>query len=353
MTVQGVLDDICGFFPQITSCPQFPTAANDPVTPIILETAALTNLPADVVRVNNFICEPAGVDGASGLPFCSQIAVNAANSAAKSLPSSFTAPLANLIPLAFISKQGTLTGTQYGDPTANSFLYAYVAATRAGGQPNTAVFVFDYLPGKSSQSASILIPMAVLDSSSSERSVNATLTCPHILGQSQGDQGQNQGGNTPACPNGTVTGDFVTPGVPKPYSPGQLGLQVSATIGASPNLSAAHLILQVTASLLVTHATDPAYFAGAPCPSGINPFSGYCVAFSADQPGVTPAFGKPVGISPLAALGPVPPTPPNAPPAPPGPPIVASFSGNPAVSAFSVIGTDGVTVVSTPVASSD
>jgi hypothetical protein len=335
MSIQGVLDDICGLFPQITSCPQFPTADNDPVTPIILETAALTNLPADVVREQNSICGPGGTNGPIGLPFCSQIAVNAANSAAKSLPPDFTAPLANLTPLAFISNHGVLTATQSGDPAANSFLYAYVASAGAGGQPDTAAFVFDYPAGRNPIAVNISFQMAVLDSASSERSVSAQLTC----------------NNAAACASGIVTGDFVGSGVPKAYSPGQLGLQLSFRNGASPNSPKPHPILLITAPLLVTQATDPAYFAGSPCPSGINPFSGYCVAFSNDQLGVTPAFlGKPVGISPLAALGPVPPTPPNA---PPGPPIVASFSGSPAVSAFSVIGTDGTTIVSTSVSGSD
>jgi hypothetical protein len=332
MSVQGVLDSICGFFPQITNCPQFPTAANDPVTPIILEIAALTNLSADVVRIQNSICAPPGL----GLPLCPQIAVNAANPPARSLPPDFTAALENLTPLAFISNRGTLTATQYGDPAANSFLYAYAAASKGSGQPDTAVFVFDYVPnGNSRPAVNISFPMAVLDSASSERSVAATLTC----------------NNAAACVNGTVTGDFVTPGTVKAYRPAQLGLQFSYRLGASPNSSTPHTMLQMLAPILVTAATDPGYFADSPCPTGVNPFSGYCLAFSTDELGFTPAFlGKPVGISPAAALGPVPPTPPNS---PPGPPIVASFFGNPAVSAFSVIGTDGATVVSTPVSGSD
>jgi hypothetical protein len=162
MSIQGVLNDICSFFPQITSCPQFPTAANDPVTPIILETAALTNLPADVVRVQNSICGPGGTNGPIGLPFCSQVAVNAANQAAKSLPPDFIAPLANLTPLAFISNQGALTATQSGDPAANSFLYAYVASAGADGQPDTAAFVFDYPAGRNPIAVNISFQMAVL-----------------------------------------------------------------------------------------------------------------------------------------------------------------------------------------------
>jgi hypothetical protein len=127
-------------------------------------------------------------------------------------------------------------------------------------------------------------------------------------------------------------------------------VQFNYSFGPSPNSPTPHSMLQVLVPLLVTPGTDPAYFESSPCPAGINPFSGYCVAFSTEELGVTPGFlGMPVGISPLAALGPVPPTPPNS---PPGPPIVASFFGSPAVSAFYAIGTNGVTLVSSPVLSS-
>jgi hypothetical protein len=353
VSVYGVFLSFVSLFPQITSPPVFPTGPNDPVTPIILESAALTNYSPDVVRIINTVCEPGGsaAPGGSGLPFCSQIAIDAVNQPAKSLPEDFTDAIRQATPLAFISNQGTLSVTQYGDPAANSFLYAYAAASRGTGQPDTAVFVFDYLPGKSNQIASISFQMAVLDSGSSERSVTATLTCPLALAQNnQGqDQGQDQGGNAAACAGGTVRGDFVTPGVPKSYSPAQLGLRVGSTLGSSPNSSSPHTMLQVLVPLLVNPTTDPAYFESSPCPTGINPFSGHCVAFSSPGVRFTPAFlGKPAGISPLAALGPVPATPPGA---PPGPPIVASFSGKPAVSAFFAIATSGVTLVSTPVSS--
>jgi hypothetical protein len=344
ISVYGVFTSIVSmFFPQITSPPVFPTATNDPVTPIILETAALTNLSLDEVRVANTVCAPGG-PASSGLPYCSQIAVNAANQPANSLPEVFADTLELLTPLAFISNQGTLLGTQFGDPKANSFLYAYIAASNGGGQPNSAVFVFDYLPGtskklvKNQPAASINFQIGVLDTPSSERSVAASLTLtPTCNGAA-------------SCLSGTVTGDFVTAGTQKSYTPEQLGMSFSYIFGASPNSATPHTMVQIVAPLLVTAATDPAYFAGAACPTGFNPFSGYCDTFSTDEGYTPPLVGKPIGISPLAALGPVPPTPPNS---PPGPPIVASFLGNPAVSTFFAIGTNGVTLVSTPVASSD
>jgi hypothetical protein len=355
MSVYGLFLTICSFFPQITTCPVFPTESTaDPLTPIILEWAALTNNPPDQVRVDNTLCIPTGP--VSGLPFCSQIAINAANQPATSLPEDFTDALAQLTPLAFISNQRTLSVTQYGDPAANSFLYAYVAASQGGGlpfaatqgsrQPDTAVFIFDYLPGTANKisvgqpAASVTFQTAVKmhPSDTTERSVTTRLLLtPFCNGFA-------------ACLSGTIFGDFVTPGTVKAYTPAQLGMQFSVAFGSSPNSPKPHTMLQLLAPLLVTPTTDPAYFEGSPCPTGINPVSGYCVAFSSPELGFTPKFlGMPIGISPLAALGPAPATPAGA---PPGPPIVASFFGNPAVSTFFAIGTNGVTLVSTQVSSS-
>jgi hypothetical protein len=340
MSAQGVLDTFCSFFPQLMgTCPQFPTAANDPITPILLESAALTNLSADIVRIGNAICGQGG-PASSGLPYCSQIAVNAANQPASSLPEVVADTLELLTPLAYISNQGTLAGTQFGDPKANSFLYAYVAASKGSGPPDTAVFVFDYLPGtskklvKNQPAASINFQIGVLDTPSSERSVAATLTLtPTCNGAA-------------SCLSGKVTGDFATAGTEKSYTPDQLGMSFSYIFAASPNSATPHTMVQWLAPILVTAATDAAYFAGAACPTGFNPFSGYCDAFSTDEGFTPPLVGKAIGISPLAALSPPPLTPQNA---PPGPPITASFFGNPAVSAFYAIGTNGVTLVSAPV----
>jgi hypothetical protein len=139
------------------------------------------------------------------------------------------------------------------------------------------------------------------------------------------------------------------------YSPGQLGLSFSFNSG----------LVELRIPLVVTMQNDPPYFTTveaadpstvttSPCPSGVNPDSGYCVAFSKQDLG-SPApsslgKGASIGIAPYPA------------PLCPGSPgtvcpstvtptfgFCASFSNTPAIAAFVGIGTDATTYVSSPV----
>jgi hypothetical protein len=167
--------------------------------------------------------------------------------------------------------------------------------------------------------------------------------------------GGNQGGNG-SC-SATVSG--VGPGNTT-YSPGQLGLSFSFNSG----------LVELRIPLVVTIQNDPPYFTTveaadpstvttSPCPSGVNPDSGYCVAFSKQDLG-SPApsslgQGASIGIAPYPAPLCTATTCPATPPAPPASPpptyfgFCASFSNTPAIAAFVGIGTDATTYVSSPV----
>ena len=186
------------------------------------------------------------------------------------------------------------------------------------------------------------LPLVVLNSDGSERAVAATLNAVCVgFG----------------CGNATVSGDFGT-GKPK-YSASALGLDLDFAFVPSPNSSVPHPVVELQVPLVVTMQNDPAYFAASPCPSDANPISGYCNAFTKDVRGFTTSPnllgpGKSVGFAPYAAPLCTAATclPPDAPPNAPQPPtffgFCASFSDNPAIEAFTSIGTDGTTYASTP-----
>ena len=145
-------------------------------------------------------------------------------------------------------------------------------------------------------------------------------------------------------------------GKTKTYSAGALGLNFDFDLGPLPNSSVPHPIVGLQAPLVVTMQNDPAYFTASPCPSGVNPISGYCQAFTKDLPGFPTKVlgtGTSVGVAPYAAppctattCPSTLPTPPSIPPSYFG--FCASFSRNPVIAAFASIGTDGTTYASTP-----
>lgn len=322
ISLQGVLDDICAVF-GATTCPQLPT-----VTQQVIEIAGLTNNPPDIVRALNSVCTPPG---------CPQIAVNAVNGRAKSPPLGSIDALWYLTPLAFTPGP---VATQYGDPAAKSFFYAVVLAG-SNGQPQTLGLFYDYTPGTTTLASSLALslPLVVLTPSGSERPVAATLNAV-CFGF--------------ACVNATVSGDFLGTGKKMTYSAGALGLNLVFVFGPSPNSAVPHPVVELQIPLVVTMQNDPAYFTTSPCPSGVNPISGYCEAFTKDLTGFPTNFlgaGTSVGFAPFAAPMCTATTCPSTPPSTPPPTFFgfcASFSNNPVIAAFASIGTDGTTLASTP-----
>jgi hypothetical protein len=348
-------------------CPQYPTYADttttpatpiSPATPIILELAAWTNLPPDVIRMQDSDCTLFGTLNGPGNFYCPQLALNATNGPAKSPLEDAATALSSLNPLAFVSNAtGPLTVTQNGDPNANIRVYA--VAEGANGQPAMLDLFFQTNASKKQtqgQVSTISFPLAVLaNGAATETSVVATL---QITATCNG---------AAACLSAKVLADFSGTGTKKTYSLAALGLNLAYFSDPSPTYE-----LQIP--LLVNPRTDPLYFPISgfdslpQCANGSNPISGYCNAFSATHApnGFAPKFltNTAVGMAPSAA----PQCPGNQPglPSPPGtlcpaqtdpakapvPPtfgFCASFSGNPAAAFFLAIAPDGTTITSSPV----
>ena len=194
--------------------------------------------------------------------------------------------------------------------------------------------------------ANVSLPLQLLNSDGSERLICGATGCPASLATLQ----ITACSSGPGCVNGfaaNVSGDFSTPGKITTMSASQLNIGVSVPSGPSPNSVSSHLILKVEVPLLVTAATDPAYFGVVP--SGVipvNEISGLPTAFTAE---LKPTFG----VTPQAAPtcnGTCPSTTFTS-----TFPFCASFAGNgggplnPAVATFVTLGTDATTYVSSPV----
>jgi hypothetical protein len=289
----------------MSSCPTYSA-----ITELVLELAGLENAGPEMVRAQNAIAPTA--------------ALNALNP-----PAGHPFALSNVTPLAFVSpslSSGKLSLTQPGDAMANSFFYAATdgSAIPPGLQPTTLYLLYDYT-GLTSKTftkgqfiADIQIPLTVLNSNGTETSVPAVL-------QFRGATGS---------PNYTVVvaGNFPGGGPPT-HDPGELGLSATLAFGSSSNSKTSHAMFGVQVPLLVTGATDPAYFS--------NPISAALPAiFVTDQRGFTAKFlkppsGLPVGMAPVAAQ------------------FIANFANSsgatvPAVNAYLAIATDGETLVSAP-----
>jgi hypothetical protein len=208
--------------------------------------------------------------------------------------------------------------------SANSFFYAATDGISPSLPPTTLYLWYDY-PALTKQTftrgqdiADIQIPLTVLNSNGTESSV------PTVL-QFRGSTGS---------PGYTVVaaGNFPGSGPPT-HSPSDLGLNATLVFGASSNSTASHAIFKVQVPLLVTGATDPAYFS--------NPISQALPAiFVTDKLGFTAKFlkppaGLPIGMAPGATQ------------------FTANIANNggvtvPAVNAYLAIATDGETLVSAP-----
>jgi hypothetical protein len=356
-SLQGmVLDPLCQFM-GITSCPQFPT-----VNQIVAEISALENIPPNVARFQliglaNGLDQTSGACTVAGNSFgstafvpCDTLAINAVNPLSRS--SVDPSGLSNLTPLAFATSSGSAIPVPLGVSGENSFFYA--AVTETSGQHTLDLF-FDYAPWTAKQFvkgqtvATVQFPMVVL-SAGSERSVSATL---QVTATCNG---------AASCLSGTVTGDFVTAGIRKSYPAGQLGLQIGYNFGSSPNSAAQHGLLELQLPVIVTQATDPAYFGVTPpfntngatpgAPTYINQASGLPTAFSSDDSGFN-FMGMGVGVPPY----PAPQCTPGDAACPSDPTVTpvtfyaicATIANRPAVAAFLSVGTDGTTYASSPV----
>jgi hypothetical protein len=350
--IQAVLDKVCtdAGMP-LTSCPEVPT-----ITQAILEMSGLANAAPDFVRgpqgpiVANLFGPHCFVSSSVGLPVCSQSnAISAVNPPAASPVD--VSDLPNLTPLAFTTGKGQAVPVPLGTKGADSFFYA--VATGPNGEPNAVTAIFDY-PALTSSSfqtgqvvAKVSLPLQVLNNDGSERLICGAAGCPASLATLQISACSSGLG----CVNGfaaNVSGDFSSPGTIVTKSADSLGIQAPVSFGSSPNSSRSHLILKVQIPLLITAATDPAYFG---VPVGVllvNQLSGLPTAFTSD---VVPPTK--IGVTPQAA-----PACPNGGSCPPPTttyPFCASFAGNgggslnSAVATFLSIGTDATTYVSSPV----
>src|SRR5262249_27677757 len=159
---------------------------------------------------------------------------------------------------------------------------------------------------------------------------------------------------TVPCVSATAVGNFA--GTLQTVSASTLGLAVTVEFRATPNASTPHAVISVQAKLLVTKATDPAYFRSDPAYAQ-DPLAAFLpAALVNDELGTTPKFlGLPVGVAPFAAPG----CRGNSCPSTPAPstyPFCADVgvagTVRSAVAAFFSIGTAGTTYVSAPLVQS-
>jgi hypothetical protein len=304
-TLQSFLtDSLCPFLGMSPStCPTLPN-----VTQLVLETAALENTAPEMVRAMNSIAPTA--------------AANAVNP-----PAGSPFALSNVTPLAFISSpgsNGSVSVTQPGDPSANSFFYAATDGISPNLPPTTLYLVLDYplltnptpATGKGLDLADITIPLTVL----SGYPDNPIETPLPILLQIRGASGSP--GYT-AVASGNFSGS--------PVAASALGLTVTLTFQTSPNSASKHAIIQVQVPLVVTMSTDPAYYSSLyPIPAFLSPI------FTVDLIG-TKFSGSQIGMAPVASQITA---------------SIASTSGGgrlvPAVNAYLAIAGDGETLVSVP-----
>jgi hypothetical protein len=394
--VQPVLNAFCNLMAMsqlAPSCPQLPRA-----TQVMLEYAALANVPPDFARGPHFTttggsvggfaaCSVAGNEGIA----CSENALNAVN---QPEPQPIgTSDLANLTPLAFKISNNQAVPTEPNDPAAVSFLYAVTTTTGVSGQPgqlDTLQLFYDNPSVMSLTSstfpngtvlAQISLPLQVLSKTNgAERLLCGNTGCPLSVATLQISACTS---GSPGCVNGlaaNVLGDFSS----------KISMLTAAALGLQWQLVPGSSIFEVQVPLLVTGPTnptkcgkaisagtpdpadcgnDPAYFGVTPAnatigttgsPTGINQASSLPTAFSTSVLGFTPAsLATPVGIAPHAAPACLPAGAPGATadgscPAQPNPqlstfPFCASFSGKKAVAAFYAVGTNGAVYLSAPV----
>jgi hypothetical protein len=285
-------------------------------------------------------------------------ALLAANPAVPAPTAKSPLDLLSLTPLGFISgppsPNGQAAAAPPYDSSANSFLYA-VATIGPFAQPDRLQLIYDdlfrtkpFVQGQ--RAAKISLPLVVLtvDNNGNPIAEREVPTSLQLVATCTGAAG--------CVTTALATGNFSGNGTAT-YSGDQIGLSVSTSFTSSPILTQPHAVFSVDGPLVVTSATDPAYF------FTVNPF--IANAFSGDEKGFKPADPKILGSS-NASIG----IAPFAAPLCPGnvdcsanPPqgvfgFCASLPNNsngpllPAVAAFLTITTAGETLVSAPVGSS-
>jgi len=379
-SLQNITNGFCAAL-NMASCPQLPT-----VTQAILEVAGLENSPPEMVAAQNGIPPGSSVTAGNAAALLVDKAPTPFPIDSNSSPALFVAGsppsglLSTLTPLAFISQKSgtTAVATQLYDPKADTFLYA-VGVSEAGRtikgftEPDTAFFFYDDLfrvaPAftKGQIVAKFSFPLTVLNSNGSENA--PVMTTLKITSCANG---------LASCFTASATGDFLNTGNPQTVDAGNLGIQFALVFGASPTSTQKHAIFEVGVPLLVTVATDPAYFyfqitgqAGngsevAPFPPPSTGNLGLDTVFGFDEINPVLPAGASIGLAPTAApfctavtcpLGNPPPPPPllSVPFA-----LCASLPDNsngpaarlrPAVGAYYAIATDGETLVGAPVPS--
>jgi hypothetical protein len=335
-SIQSTLNALCAGFG--FTCPQLPT-----ISQAALEYAAQFNLPTEMIRsLNN-----AGT------------ALLAANPAVPAPTAQSPLDLSSLTPLGFISGPPSTNGQAAAAPPydsdANGFFFA-VATIGPFAQPDRLQLIYDDLSRtkpfvQGQRAAKISLPLVVLtvDNNGGPIAEREVPTSLQLVATCTGAAG--------CATTALATGNFSGNGTAT-YSADQIGLNVSTSFTSSPILQQPHAVISVNAQLIVTSATDPAYF------FTVNPF--IANAFSGDEKGFKPTDSKilgssnaTIGIAPFAA----PLCPSNQQDCSTNPPqgvfgFCASLPNNsngpllPAVAAFVAITTAGETLVSAPVGSS-
>jgi len=283
-SLQNLLTTLCSVVGMTTSSAPCPQLTN--ITEAVLEAAGLSVTPPEVIRAQN--------------AFVPTVAVNAVNPPAGPTASLSPFPQSNIMPLAFVSAQntgGTAKATQLGNPSANNFFYAAtdgvppaVPGTR-GTPPTTLYLLFDYPPLTNPTPAiakgglaDICLPLTVLNGDNTESPIPTLL---RVL-------------NASSPPGNAVVAVGSCSGTPTGMAT-DLNLSVSVTFQPSANSAAKHAIIEVQVPLLVTGATDPAYFfTFSPVLSFVRE-----PIFINDELGFTPTSkglpNLPIGMSPVAA----------------------------------------------------
>ena len=298
-SLQGALQGLCTLF-GMAPCPLQQKTPVPPLTQLVLELAALVNAPPENVRFQNAI-EPTAAIGAVDPP-----------SLRVSAPGGAEGP-SNIAPLAFVN--GTVT--ELGDRTANSFFYA--ATNGVSGQANDATainLVFDLTLlrttsfAKGQPIATFQIPLVTLNNGTE----TPTPTTIQLVGASCSNNA------TPPCFSASATGNFGT------LDPGKLGFTINFGFQLSDNDEQhAHAVFIMKVPLLVTQATDPAYFNTTGNPLSFASFTGDVVGT-----GIPPK--SQIGFGPVAAK------------------VCASIgqSAQPVVGAYVAIATSATTYLSAP-----
>jgi len=313
---------LCTSLP-VTLCPQTPT-----VTQAVLQIAAWTLVPTEMIRATNSIPISDAVN--AGNPSIPPVGPTPPP-ITTALPLSGTVLsdlLANLTPLAFTSAAQTHTGAAAAvplyDTAADTFLYAVASLHPPPNpqvQPDTVYFLYEDLNLQSQQSqqfinrqtvAKFSFPLTVLNSDGSESL--PMITTLRVIATCTGG---------PSCLEAQVIGGFgATPSNPVPAT--QLGIGFGLVFAPSQLSAQKHAIFQwsfwslITGECSVTFTcspgspdTDPLYF--------FNPISNIGASFFVTnnlgfQPPSCPSpscilgtNGKSVGIAPTAGpLGPPP-----------------------------------------------